>query len=73
MINIGMLAKQYGVLPSQVHEFGTTYDLMIYDVMMSWEQYQQERAEGKMPTPNLSQEQMMAMMEKVKAKDKEKL
>jgi hypothetical protein len=73
MINIGMLAKQYGVLPSQVREHGTTYDLMIYDVMMSWEQYQQERAEGKTQTPNLSQEQMMAMMEKVKSKDKEKL
>jgi len=68
-----MLAKQYGVLPSQVREHGTTYDLMIYDVMMSWEQYQQERAEGKTQTPNLSQEQMMAMMEKVKSKDKEKL
>jgi hypothetical protein len=73
MINIGMIAKQYGQLPSTVRELGTTYDLMIYDVMMSWEQYQQEKAEGKTQTPNLSQEQMMAMMEKVKNKDKEKL
>ena len=73
MINIGMIAKQYGILPSQVREFATTYDLMIYDVMMSWEQYQQEKAEGKTPTPKLSQDQMIAMMDKVKQKDKEKL
>ena len=66
-----MIAKQYGVLPSQVRENGTTYDLMIYDVMMSWEQYQQERAEGKMSTPNLSKEEMLKMVERTKAKAKE--
>lgn len=66
-----MIAKQYGVLPSQVREHGTTYDLMIYDVMMSWEQYQQERAEGKTPTPNLTQEEMLKMVERTKAKAKE--
>lgn len=73
MINIGMIAKQYGVLPSQVREYGTTYDLMIADVMMSWEQHQQEKATGKTPAPQLSQEQMIAMVNKVKQKDKEKL
>ena len=71
MINIGMIAKQYGQLPSTVREYGTTYDLMIYDVMMSWDQYQQEKAEGKTPVPHLSQEQMLAMMEKVRNKDKQ--
>jgi len=73
MINIGMLAKHYGVLPSQVREHGTTYDLMIHDVMMSWEQHQQEKANGKKPAPELSQETMMALVNKVKQKDKEKL
>jgi len=71
MINIGMIAKHYGQLPSTVREFGTTYDLMIYDVMMSWEQYQQERAEGKTQTPNLTQEEMLKMVERTKNKTKE--
>jgi hypothetical protein len=71
MINIGMIAKQYGQLPSSVREFATTYDLMIYDVMMSWEQYQQERAEGKTQTPNLTQEEMLKMVERTKNKIKE--
>ena len=66
MINIGMIAKQYGVLPSMVREVGTTYDLMIYDVMMSWEQYQNEKANGKKSTPQLSEEQMMAALARVK-------
>jgi len=66
MINIGMIAKQYGVLPSIVREYGNTYDLMIYDVMMSWEQHQQEKASGKKATPKLSQEEMMAALERVK-------
>jgi hypothetical protein len=70
MINIGMIAKQYGVLPSMVREYGNTYDLMIYDVMMSWEQYQQEQASGKKSTPQLSEEQMMAAMERVKKEKK---
>jgi hypothetical protein len=70
MINIGMIAKQYGQLPSTVRESGTTYDLMIYDVMMSWEQYQQEKASGKTPTPQLSQEEMMAALERVKKEKK---
>jgi hypothetical protein len=70
MINIGMIAKQYGLLPSMVRELGTTYDLMIYDVMMSWEQYQQDKAEGKKSIPNLSEEAMMAALERVKKENK---
>jgi len=66
MINTGMLAKHYGLLPSQVREHGTTYDLMIHDVMMSWEQHQQEQASGKKTTPELTQEEMMAALERVK-------
>lgn len=71
MINIGMIAKQYGQLPSQVHANGTIYDLMIYDVMMSWEQYQQEKANGNNPSPQLSQEEMLAALERVRNKDKQ--
>lgn len=63
----------YGQLPSQVEANATTFDIMVYDVMMSWEEHQRNQSEGKLETPKLSQEQMMAMMNKVKNKDKEKL
>jgi hypothetical protein len=34
--------------------------------MMSWEQHQQEQASGKKTTPELTQEEMMAALERVK-------
>ena len=70
MINIGMLAKHYGVLPSQIREHGTTYDLMIHDVMMSWDQHQQDKANGKKTVPEISQEEMMAAIERVRKEKK---
>jgi len=58
----------YGQLPSYIQANATTFDIMVYDVMMSWEEHQQNQAEGKLQTPKLSQEQMMAMLEKVRNK-----
>jgi hypothetical protein len=58
----------YGQLPSYIQANATTFDIMVYDVMMSWEEYQQNQAEGKLQTPKLSQEQMIAMLEKVRNK-----
>lgn len=40
LLNIGNLAKAYGVLPSYVLEHGTTFDLMVADVMVAWENFQ---------------------------------
>lgn len=39
MINVGYLAKTYHLLPSQVLANATTYDLMITDVLATWENY----------------------------------
>lgn len=39
MLNIGVLAKNYHLLPSQVYEHATTFDLMITDVMTTWEDH----------------------------------
>jgi hypothetical protein len=63
-----MLAKTYHLLPSEVLARATTFDLMVADAMMTWEQEQQDRANGKQPTPQLSQEQMRAMLERVRNK-----
>jgi len=37
MINVGNLAKMYHLLPSQVIANATTFDLMITDVLTTWE------------------------------------
>lgn len=39
MINIGILAEKYHMLPSQVLNQATSYDLMITDVMTTWKNY----------------------------------
>jgi hypothetical protein len=58
----------YGQLPSQVQANATTFDIMVYDVMMSWEEHQRNQSEGKLETPKLTQEQMIAMIEKTRNK-----
>lgn len=37
MVTVGDLAKTYHVLPSEVLAKATTYDIMITDVMITWE------------------------------------
>lgn len=39
MITIGSLAKAYGLLPSEVMARATTFDLMVADVMATWEDH----------------------------------
>lgn len=39
MLCIGSIAKTYHILPSQVKAIGTTYDIMISDVMNTWENH----------------------------------
>ena len=66
MLNIGVIAKTYSMLPSQVIGNATTYDLMISDVMSSWEEYQYNKAMGKSTVPNYSTQELLDMMQKGK-------
>jgi len=59
LITIGAMAKYYGVLPSVIASQASTFDLMVYDVSLSWEQYQHDRASGNNPIPELSQDELM--------------
>lgn len=66
MLNVGTIAKTFGLLPSQVIRDATTYDLMIADVMSTWEDYQYKKASGKLETPNYSPEQLEEIFKKGK-------
>jgi len=48
MITIGRIAEKYGMLPSMVAEHATTYDLMITDVLATFDNYQQQKSSGKL-------------------------
>lgn len=67
MLNVGFIAKTYGVLPSIVINTATTYDLMIADVMSSWEEYHFNKKMGKNPIPDFTQEQLVNMLNKAKS------
>lgn len=65
------MAKMYGQLPSTVLAHATTYDMMVTDALLSWEQEQYNKSQGKLSTPNLSQEEMQAMLDRVRNRPKE--
>ena len=65
------MAKAYGLLPSQVRDTATTYDIKVTETLVAWEnKLHTEASTGRPVAPKLTQEQMMSMMAKVK-KDKE--
>ena len=57
----------YGQLPTYVRTNATTYDIKVMDVMLSWEQKQQDQRDGKLSTPKLSQQQMLDMLKQARS------
>lgn len=71
MISVGRMAEKYNMLPSQVAQQATTYDLMITDVLATYDNYQQQKASGKLPDANaygLSVDEMKKMVEQSRVK-----
>jgi hypothetical protein len=65
------MAKAFGLLPSQVRDKATTYDIKVTETLVAWEnKLHEEASTGRPAVPKLSQDAMMAMMERVK-KDQE--
>ena len=64
MITIGRMAERYGMLPSQVAKQATTYDLMITDVLATFDKYQQSKSKGLVDPSvyDLSQAELQAMV-----------
>jgi hypothetical protein len=63
MITIGSIAKQYGLLPSQVAEHATSYDIMIADVFATWENHQRDPGAMEQYDPK-QLEELMATVRK---------
>ena len=66
ILSIDALGKRYSLLPSEVMEKASTFDLVVLDAAMGFQSYLQDKADGKKQTPKLSQEEMMAAMERVR-------
>jgi len=69
MITIGRMAERYGMLPHDVAENATTYDLMITDVLATYDKYEQTKSKTGTLDPavyNLSTDQLLKMKDKIK-------
>lgn len=66
VLSIDAIAKRYSLLPSEVLDRASTFDLVILDTALSYQKYKQDEAEGKKPVPQLSQDQMKGMLERVR-------
>jgi hypothetical protein len=61
------MAREYGMLPHQVDQNATTYDMMVTDVLATYERYQQQKATGKPMDPSIykfTEAELQAMNER---------
>lgn len=65
ILSIDALGKRYSLLPSEVMTKASTFDLVVLDAALGYQNYMQDKAEGKKQTPKLSQEEMKAAIERV--------
>ena len=73
LLSIDAIGKRYSLLPSEVMSRASTFDLVVLDAALGYQSYIQDQADGKRATPKLSQEEMMAALERVNKKDGTKL
>lgn len=67
MIMIGRMAEKYSKLPHEIEEQATTYDIMIMDVLSTYDNYQQQKSTGKLMDASaygLNQADLKSIMEK---------
>jgi len=69
LLSIDALGKRYSLLPSEVMEKASTFDLVVLDAALGYQNYIQDKADGKKAPPKLSQEEMMAALERVRKDD----
>lgn len=66
MLTVAVLARNYHMLPSQVIDQATTYDIMIDDVYDTWREYQDKGI--KKEPPQFSTEQLQDLLQNYKEK-----
>jgi hypothetical protein len=74
MLTVDFIAKRYGKLPSEIMASATTFDMTVGQTAVEYENYcydrEKRRADGVAePAGNLTQEQMLDMIKKVKEKN----
>lgn len=68
ILTIDTLAERYKMLPSEVMNRSTTFDLYVMDAAMSYHNYQSKKASnnGIAPAPELTTDEMLEIMKKAR-------
>jgi hypothetical protein len=69
VLTLDNLAHRYGVLPSEAMARATTFDIYVLDVSAKWLKYQNTNEEIGATKHNLTQKQLLDMMNSVKGSD----
>lgn len=66
---IDAMAERYSILPSRILADATTFDIHIFDIANKYKTLAQRRAENPnyKPTPKMRQEDLAAMLARVRA------
>jgi hypothetical protein len=64
VVTLGRLAERYHMLPSQVALHGTTFDMMVVDVLATYDANEQQKGKAPKQTSNYKQSDLETMMVK---------
>lgn len=64
------MAKRYGLLPTEVLERATTFDMVILDAAVGYEQFVTDRARGVKKSPEVPQQKLVEVINQYKGKAK---
>jgi len=62
------MAQRYSVLPSNLLKNADSFDLMVYDVAVTYQKIQEDKANKRVSPDLYKQEDLQAIMDKVKKK-----
>jgi hypothetical protein len=66
VLTLDTIGERYGMLPSEVLSRGSTLDIYVMDVALSYHEYQRKKSEKKVDSDMFEPDQLKAMMDRVK-------
>lgn len=69
IVTIDAMAKRYGYLPSDIMGRASTFDMVVMDAAISYENYleKQHRGGGSGAPPDVPEEELLKILEKAKS------
>lgn len=62
ILTLDTIGERYGMLPSEVIARGTTLDLWVMDIALSYHDHQRKKAEKKVDADMFEQDDLQAML-----------